>query len=95
MRVTTGTSGFAYKEWKGAFYRAFTNNDPPPDQNDEAPVSPNLIANAGSSGLAGSQAGPMSIRTNTSAQIRYRSAVASGAFTISTTGWVDRRGRDD
>jgi hypothetical protein len=26
-------------EWKGAFYRAFMNNDPPPDQNDEAAVT--------------------------------------------------------
>ena len=25
-------------EWRGAFYRAFPNNDPPPDQNDEAAV---------------------------------------------------------
>lgn len=24
--------------WRGAFYRAYTNNDPPPDQNDEAAV---------------------------------------------------------
>lgn len=23
-------------EWRGAFYRAYPNNDPPPDQNDEA-----------------------------------------------------------
>lgn len=25
-------------EWRGAFYRAYTKNDPPPDQNDEAAV---------------------------------------------------------
>lgn len=25
-------------EWRGAFYRAYPNNDPPPDQNDEAAV---------------------------------------------------------
>lgn len=25
-------------EWRGAFYRAFPNNDPPPDKNDEAAV---------------------------------------------------------
>ncbi len=25
-------------EWRGAFYRGFPNNDPPPDQNDEAAV---------------------------------------------------------
>ena len=24
--------------WRGAFYRGFPNNDPPPDQNDEAAV---------------------------------------------------------
>ena len=26
-------------EWRGAFYRGFPNNDPPPDQNDEAAVA--------------------------------------------------------
>lgn len=26
-------------EWRGAFYRAYPNNDPPPDQNDEAAVA--------------------------------------------------------
>ncbi len=25
-------------EWKGAFYRGFMNNDPPPELNDEAAV---------------------------------------------------------
>lgn len=25
-------------EWRGAFYRGFPNNDPPPDQNDEAAI---------------------------------------------------------
>jgi uncharacterized protein YndB with AHSA1/START domain len=25
-------------EWRGAFYRGYPNNDPPPDQNDEAAV---------------------------------------------------------
>jgi hypothetical protein len=25
-------------EWKGAYYRSYVNNDPPPDQNDEAAV---------------------------------------------------------
>jgi hypothetical protein len=26
-------------EWRGAFYRAYPNNDPPPDKNDEAAVA--------------------------------------------------------
>lgn len=30
--------GKAVVDWKGAFYRAFPLNDPPPDQNDEAAV---------------------------------------------------------
>jgi hypothetical protein len=25
-------------EWRGAFYRAYPNNDPPPEKNDEAAV---------------------------------------------------------
>ena len=28
----------AVVEWRGAFYRGYPNNDPPPDQNDEAAV---------------------------------------------------------
>ena len=30
--------GKAQVEWRGAFYRGFPNNDPPPEQNDEAAV---------------------------------------------------------
>ena len=36
MRLLAGTSGFSYKEWKGAFYRGYMNNDPPPELSDEA-----------------------------------------------------------
>ncbi len=31
--------GMALVEWRGAFYRGFPNNDPPPEQNDEAAVA--------------------------------------------------------
>jgi carbon monoxide dehydrogenase subunit G len=37
-------------EWRGAFYRAFPNNDPPPDKNDEAAVA--AITGVYQSGLA-------------------------------------------
>jgi hypothetical protein len=37
-------------EWRGAFYRGFPNNDPPPDQNDEAAVK--AITGVYKSGLA-------------------------------------------
>lgn len=37
-------------EWRGAFYRGFPNNDPPPDQNDEAAVK--AITGVYQSGLA-------------------------------------------
>jgi len=44
--VTNYSSWFSLKakdggtevEWKGAFYRAYPNNDPPPEQNDEAAI---------------------------------------------------------
>lgn len=32
-------AGTAVVEWRGAFYRGYPNNDPPPDQNDEAAVA--------------------------------------------------------
>jgi carbon monoxide dehydrogenase subunit G len=37
-------------EWRGAFYRGFPNNDPPPDKNDEAAVK--AITGVYQSGLA-------------------------------------------
>jgi len=37
-------------EWRGAFYRGFPNNDPPPDQNDEAAVA--AVTGVYKSGLA-------------------------------------------
>jgi len=33
-----GDAGKTVVEWRGAFYRGYPNNDPPPDQNDEAAV---------------------------------------------------------
>ena len=32
-------AGTALVEWRGAFYRGFPNNDPPPDKNDEAAIA--------------------------------------------------------
>ncbi len=40
----------AIVEWRGAFYRGFPNNDPPPDQNDEAAVR--AVTGVYQSGLA-------------------------------------------
>jgi len=37
IRVSAEGSG-SVVEWRGAFYRGYPNNDPPPDQNDEAAV---------------------------------------------------------
>jgi carbon monoxide dehydrogenase subunit G len=37
ISVTAEGSG-SVVEWRGAFYRAYPNNDPPPDQNDEAAI---------------------------------------------------------
>ncbi|MDO9314702.1 MAG: SRPBCC family protein [Burkholderiaceae bacterium] len=36
LQVTSAGAGQSTVEWRGAFYRAYPNNDPPPDQNDEA-----------------------------------------------------------
>ena len=37
LRVTADGKA-SVVEWRGAFYRGYPNNDPPPDQNDEAAV---------------------------------------------------------
>ncbi|WP_338414450.1 SRPBCC family protein [uncultured Sphaerotilus sp.] len=49
IRVTDA-GGKAQVEWRGAFYRGYPNNDPPPDQNDEAAVK--AITGVYQSGLA-------------------------------------------
>jgi len=36
--AVTADGNQAVVEWRGAFYRGYPNNDPPPDQNDEAAV---------------------------------------------------------
>ncbi len=36
--VLPGEGGGAKVEWRGAFYRGYPNNDPPPELNDEAAV---------------------------------------------------------
>jgi len=38
IHVTATGDRTSQVEWRGAFYRAFLNNDPPADQNDEAAV---------------------------------------------------------
>ncbi|BDI06626.1 SRPBCC family protein [Sphaerotilus microaerophilus] len=49
IRVT-GDASKSQVEWRGAFYRGFPNNDPPPDQNDEAAVR--AVTGVYQSGLA-------------------------------------------
>jgi hypothetical protein len=46
----TADGAKAIVEWRGAFYRAYPNNDPPPEQNDEAAVA--AITGVYQSGLA-------------------------------------------
>ncbi len=43
-------AGATLVEWRGAFYRGFPNNDPPPDKNDEAAVA--AVTGIYKSGLA-------------------------------------------
>jgi hypothetical protein len=38
LSVAPAAEGGSLVTWKGAFYRGYPNNDPPPDQNDEAAV---------------------------------------------------------
>ena len=46
----SGEGNTSTVEWRGAFYRGFPNNDPPPDKNDEAAVK--AITGVYQSGLA-------------------------------------------
>jgi len=38
LSVKPADGGSSLVEWRGAFYRKYMNNDPPPEQNDEAAV---------------------------------------------------------
>lgn len=38
LTVTPGTDGRSRVEWRGAFYRGYPNNDPPPELNDQAAI---------------------------------------------------------
>lgn len=53
LSVKPADGGKATVEWRGAFYRGYPNNDPPPDQNDEAAVK--AITGVYQSGLANLQ----------------------------------------
>ena len=64
-----------------------------PDQTDTAPASPPHTIATPAAGVWGYAS--MNFRTNTSAQIRARSSVASTNFQVNTHGWIDTRGRDD
>ena len=46
----SGEGNTSTVEWRGAFYRGFPNNDPPPDKNDEAAVK--AVTGMYQSGLA-------------------------------------------
>jgi hypothetical protein len=48
--TVTGTGDKSTVEWKGAFYRGYVNNDPPPELSDEAAV--NAITGVYTDGLA-------------------------------------------
>ena len=48
--TVTGEGNTSTVEWRGAFYRAFPNNDPPPEKNDEAAVK--AVTGVYQSGLA-------------------------------------------
>jgi len=39
IRVKPADNGGSVIEWRGAFYRGYPNNDPPPDRNDEAAIA--------------------------------------------------------
>lgn len=39
LTVKDGANGGSLVEWRGAFYRGFPNNDPPPELSDEAAVA--------------------------------------------------------
>lgn len=62
-----------------------------PDQTDSAVTNGGITTARTSAATVGSYT--ISIRTNTSAQMRVRASVASTTLTVTTYGWVDGRGK--
>ncbi|MDE2371290.1 MAG: SRPBCC family protein [Burkholderiales bacterium] len=54
ISVTAADGGGSVVEWRGAFYRGYPRNDPPPDQTDEVAVA--AVTEFYRSGLAGLKA---------------------------------------
>jgi hypothetical protein len=50
LTVKAADAGGSVVEWRGAFYRGYPNNDPPPDKNDEAAIK--AVTDIYQSGLA-------------------------------------------
>ena len=50
LTVKPRDGGGSIVEWRGAFYRGYPNNDPPPDKNDEAAIQ--AVTGVYQSGLA-------------------------------------------
>ncbi|MGR9089828.1 MAG: SRPBCC family protein [Gammaproteobacteria bacterium] len=54
MTVTANDDGTSTVQWRGGFYRAYPNNNPPEDLNDEAAVT--AVTNVYDAGLGGIKA---------------------------------------
>jgi hypothetical protein len=68
------------------------------DQSDNAPsvsTAPGTTFHANLSVFQAQGSPPIPIRTNTSAQVRYRASNSTVDTVLITHGWTDRRGRDD
>ena len=63
------------------------------DVSDQVP-SGSLVSVLEATSSDGSSA-PITVRTNTSAQVRTRAAVAATSFGIATLGWIDTRGKNE
>lgn len=88
FRATAGSTSGA---GRGMVISSFDESDQAPNPN--APPGNSLYSEVINLGVSGE----FRVRTNTSAQIRWRldTAEAGFRFNLETYGWIDRRGRDD
>ena len=93
LTVPTGVQVWARFRITGNAAAAAVTLFTSPDESDQVPARATGLSDL-EQGTGFLSSPYLTIRTNTSAQVRWRSSATGAAISASTNGWIDRRGRD-